>query len=246
MAQDYGTAAWSWDTTGLAAGTYEVGVWARQQGSASPYEAYGYATFALGTGSCTSAGLGSNLAPPQTPGTSSITFAATSNSCNAPQYEYWLQTPAGAWSVKRGFGAASWTWNTRGYAVGTYQVGVWVRQAGSTAAHDAYYIGTYQLAVANCTSASIAAAPGSPQAPGTPLALTAGATACGAPSYEFWLLAPSATTWSIVQPYGTGTSFAWSTAGLAKGVYRIGVWARQAGSAKSNDAYAITTFWLGS
>ena len=242
--QNYSTSSWSWNTAGLPAGIYQVGVWAREHGSASAYEAYGFDTFALRTGSCTSADLNPNVAAPQTPG-ASITFTATSNSCNAPSYEFWLLPPGGTWTVKRTWGAATWTWNTGAYAPGTYQVGVWVKQAGSTAAHNAYYIGSFQLSVANCTSASIFAAPGSPQAPGRAITLTGTSTACPAPTYEFWILAPSATAWSVVQAYGTGTTFAWTTTGLATGLYELGVWARQRGSTRSHDSYAITTFWLG-
>jgi uncharacterized protein YkwD len=243
MKQDYGTTAWNWDTTGLAAGTYQVGVWARQRGSASAYEAYGFDTFALRTGTCTSADLAANVAAPQTPG-ATITFTATSNSCITPTYEFWLMPPDGTWTVKRGWGSNTWPWNTSGLAPGTYQVGVWVHQAGSTAAHDAYYIGSFQLNVANCTSASISAAPASPQTPGTAITFTGTSTACTAPTYEFWMLGPNATKWSIVKPYGTGTTYGWTTTGLAAGLYEVGVWARQTGSTRSNDSYAILTFWL--
>lgn len=244
MKQDYSTSSWNWDTTGLPAATYQVGVWARQKGSTRAYEAYGFDTFAVRSGACTSADLNPNVAAPQTPG-ASITFTATSNSCTTPKYEFWLQALDGTWSIKRGWGAATWTWATSGYAPGTYQVGVWVKQAGSTAAHDAYYIGSFPLRVANCTSASISAGPASPQAPGSAITFTGTSTACTAPAYEFWMLKPNSTAWTIVQPYGTGTTFASDTTGLAPGMYQVGVWARQTGSTRSYDSYAILTFWLG-
>jgi hypothetical protein len=47
--------------------------------------------------------------------------------------------------MARAYGAAAWTWNTTGLATGSYQVGVWARQTGSTSAHDAYFIGTFEL-----------------------------------------------------------------------------------------------------
>ncbi len=243
MQQDYGTTSWSWDTTGLAAGTYQVAVWARQKGSTVAREAYGFDTFALRAGGCTSADLSANLAQPQKPG-ASITFTATSNTCNAPTYEFWLQGPNLSWTVKRGFGAANWTWNTSGYVPGVYRVSVWVKQAGSTAANDAYYIGSFQLGVANCTSASISAAPASPQAPGSQITFTGTSTACTAPAYEFWILKPNATTWSMVQPYGNGDKLAWDTTGLAPGMYQVSGWARQTGSSLPNDSWATLTFWI--
>jgi hypothetical protein len=47
--------------------------------------------------------------------------------------------------MQRPYGGASWSWSTAGLASGTYQVGVWARQAGSTNSYDAYFIGTYTL-----------------------------------------------------------------------------------------------------
>ena len=125
-----------------------------------------------------------------------------------------------------------------------YRVSVWVKQAGSTAANDAYYIGSFQLGVANCTSASISAAPASPQAPGSQITFTGTSTACTAPAYEFWILKPNATTWSMVQPYGNGDKLAWDTTGLAPGMYQVSGWARQTGSSLPNDSWATLTFWI--
>jgi len=42
VGKDYGIPGntWTWDTTGLATGTYSVQVWARSAGSTATYEAY--------------------------------------------------------------------------------------------------------------------------------------------------------------------------------------------------------------
>src|SRR5207302_7071622 len=108
------------------------------------YESYAITSFTLGVAGCTSAGVSPNLASPQAVGTS-IGFTAMSTGCTAPQYEFWLLAPGGAWTVKQGYGAGAWSWTTMGLAPGTYQVGVWARQAVSGASYDAYFIGTYQL-----------------------------------------------------------------------------------------------------
>jgi hypothetical protein len=148
--------------------------------------------------------------------------------------------------VKQSYIATTtWSWNTTGYPLGTYQVGVWAKATASSASYDAFFIGTYQLDVGPCTSAGISASPASPQAPGTAITFTATSTDCAAPQYEFWLLPPPGTSWLVAQPYGVGTTFSWSTTGLATGPYRVGVWARQNGSPSSYDSYAILTFWLG-
>jgi hypothetical protein len=47
--------------------------------------------------------------------------------------------------VNQGYGGSGWGWNTSGLAPGTYQVGVWAREGGSTNRYDAYFIGTYQI-----------------------------------------------------------------------------------------------------
>jgi PQQ enzyme repeat len=243
--RDYGAASWTWNTTGLAPGTYELGVWARQPGSTNSYDAYGFTTFALGSGNCISAGLAPNLATPQAPG-ATVIFTASSNSCTSPLYQFWLLPPGGGWTVKQSYSATTtWSWNTSGMPIGPYQVGVWAKASASTASYDAFFIGTYQLDVSPCTSASISASPASPQAAGTTITFTAGSTDCTAPRYEFWKLPPPGTAWSVTQPYGTATTFSWNTTGLAPGPYRIGVWARQNGSTSSYDSYAILTFWVG-
>jgi hypothetical protein len=48
IAQPYGASAtFAWDTTGLAAGQYEIGTWARQLGSTSSYDTYVTETYDL-------------------------------------------------------------------------------------------------------------------------------------------------------------------------------------------------------
>jgi hypothetical protein len=245
MQRDYGASSWTWNTTGLTAGTYQVGVWAREPGSANAYDAYGISTFELGSGTCISAGLSPSVATPQAPGTT-VMFTASSNSCASPLYQFWLLAPGGSWTVMQPFGVATtWSWNTTGYAAGSYQVGVWAKASASSSTYNAYYIGTFQLDIGPCTSASIATSPASPQAAGTTITFTAASIGCTAPRYEFWLLPPPGTTWSAAQPYGAGTTLTWNTAGLAPGPYRIGVWSRQNGSTSSYDSYSIITFWVG-
>ena len=242
MQRDYGAApSWTWNTNGLAPGTYQLGVWARQAGSRNAYDAYGFDTFVIGAGTCNAARMSPDVAPPQPLGTT-VNFTATSNGCQGAQYEFWLLAPGGKWTVKRPYNtAATWAWNTAASAPGTYQVGVWVKAAGSARAYDAYYITTYQVVLPACTSAGISAAPASPQQDATPVTLTATSSGCVAPRYEFWILRPGTSTWSAVQPYGSASQFAW-TSTSSPGTYRLGVWVRRAGSTASYESYAIVTF----
>ena len=109
-------------------------------------QSYAITTFALGVVTCTSVSRSSSLATPQKLG-ATIGFTAAATRCAGPQYEFWLLAPGGAWTLKQAWSGASWSWLTTGLAAGTYQVGVWARQAGSKASHDSYFISTYDLSV---------------------------------------------------------------------------------------------------
>jgi hypothetical protein len=245
MTRDYGAATWIWNTTGLAAGTYEVGVWALQAGSTNTYDAYGITTFVIGAAACTSAGLSPSVAPPQVPGVT-VTFTGSSTGCVSPQYQFWLLPPGGAWTIMQVYSATTtWAWNTTGFALGTYQVGLWAKAGASAASYDAFFIRTYQLDVGMCTSATISAAPASPQLSGTSITFTATAIGCNSPSFEFWELPAGSSTWIVVRAFAAGNTFVWNTTGLSNGPYRLGVWVLQNGSSNSYDSYAITTFWVG-
>jgi hypothetical protein len=243
LKRGYGTANWTWDTTGLPVGTYQIGIWARQIGSANAYDVYNFTTYVLGSGTCVGA-VGTQQASPQVPG-AGVTVFGTSTNCTTPSYEFLLLPPGGTWTVKQPFSpTASWNWFTTGYPVGTYQIGVWVKQAASTHKYDAYAITIFTLSVNTCTSATLTPSAASPQVPGTSITWTATSTGCTTPRYEIWELIRPSTTWVSKGPYSAGTTLLWDTTSQA-GPYRWGVWARQNGSTRSYDTFAQTTFWVG-
>ncbi|HKW59022.1 MAG TPA: hypothetical protein VJR46_04630 [Candidatus Dormibacteraeota bacterium] len=135
--------SWAWETTGLAPGTYTVHVWANQQGAGTAsWEAWGGATVTLS--GCTSATASPASGSAEVG--AQVGFSATSLGCSDPVYEFWLQYPDGSWHLMRGFGAASWTWSTAGWARGTYHLHVWANQRGAdTSAWEAYGSATYTL-----------------------------------------------------------------------------------------------------
>ena len=246
LKRGYGAASWTWNTTGLPAGAYQIGIWARQIGSSHAYDVYNFTTFVLGSGTCNSAQVTPLQTSPQVPG-ATVTVFGSSNGCATPSYEFWLLSPgATKWVVKRAFSTtAFWNWVTTGYPVGTYQLGVWVKKAGSTHSYDAYAIVVYTLNVGNCTSASLTPSLTSPRPPGTSITFTASSTGCTAPGYMIWERVPPSTTWVSKGPYTAGTTYVWNTTGQS-GPYQWGVWARQNGSTRRYDAYAQITFWVGS
>jgi hypothetical protein len=93
----------------------------------------------------------------------------------------------------------------------------------------------YTLTAQPCTSVTDSAAPASPQASGTAITFTAIAAGCPHPLYQFWILAPGATSWMKVQAYSTNATFNWNTTGLPAGTYRYTVWVRDASSAGTNS-----------
>ena len=93
LKQGWGAATFSWNTTGLAPGVYNLHAWVNHTGTS--WEAIGAAMITL-TG-CTSA----SLSPSTTtqPIGSTISFTAGSGGCPNPVYEFWVQYPNGSWAV---------------------------------------------------------------------------------------------------------------------------------------------------
>ena len=122
LKQGWGAATFNWDTSGLVPGAYTVHAWVNNQGTG--HDAIGSATVIL-TG-CTSAALSSAAAG------NMITFTASSAGCPNPVYEFFLLDPSGVWHLEQGFSATnSWTWNSAGWAKGTYTIHVWANQQGA-------------------------------------------------------------------------------------------------------------------
>src|SRR6266700_3658960 len=121
-------------------------------------------------------------ASPQGPGTQ-VTFSGTAAGCPHPVYEFWVQPPAGSWSILQAYSSASTaTWNTTGLAAGTYLFDVWAKDSGSIADWDAHVSPnpTYTLQIPNtCTAVTWnAPSPASPQAPGATVTLGGTASGC--------------------------------------------------------------------
>jgi spore germination protein YaaH len=240
-----GTATFTWNTTGLAAGSYRYTVWARDASSAGTssnnlgsFDAYFPSTVYTLNSPCTS--VTETAAPPSaaTAGTA-VTFTASASGCPNPRYQFWILAPSSTtWTIAQAYSStASFTWNTTGLAAGSYRYTVWVRDAGSAGttsnnlgSFDSYFPSTVYTLNSPCTSVAETAAPPSTAPYGTSVTFTASASGCPNPLYQFWLLAPSSTSWTIGQPYSSTASFTWNTTGLPAGSYRYTVWVRDAGS----------------
>ena len=235
----YGGATFSWTTSAIPLGTYQVAIWARQQGGGTAtYEAGAGGAYTL-TG-CTSAQV--TPLPGSFPVTSTVSFTASASGCSNPEFEYWVLAPGGYWQLLRAYGGPSFSWTTMGLPPGTYQVAIWVRRQGSgTPTYEAGAGGTYTLT--GCSSAMLTPTPGS-FARGTTVSFVATSSGCANPEYEYWVMAPGG-YWQLLRAYGSA-SFGWNTAALPLGTYQLVVWVRQQGSGTATydsgagGAYTLT------
>jgi hypothetical protein len=233
----------TWNTSGQSGGSYLFDVWVKQSGSSASWDAHisPNPTYTLLAGpACTSVSWNApSPASPQAPG-AQVTLSATASGCPNPVYQFWVQPPGGAWAILQAYSAASTaTWNTAGQPGGTFTFDVWARQSGSAASYEAHLspTPTYVLQTgAPCTAVTLTFNPASPATAGATIQLNALASGCPTPEYQFWIQAPGG-QWTIVQPYGSASTFSWNTAGLPPGAYLFDVWVRQAGSSATWEAH---------
>jgi len=239
IVRDYAPApTFSWNTTGLAVGSYALEVDVRDQGAGAAYESVAGMPFVLDP-PCGKPTLTTAPVSPQGPGTS-VTLSATTSGCPSPRYRFWILAPGSRWSMVRDYSpAASYAWITAGYPVGTYQLEVDVRDASTVAPYDAV-TGVSDVLQA-CSGARLATDRPSPQAPGVSIVLSGSASCAGAAQYRFWVRAPGG-AWRIVQDYGPAATYAWSTASLAHGYYALEVDVRSQGSTDVYDTVANLSY----
>src|SRR5205085_1044235 len=91
-----------------------------------------------------------------------------------------------------------------------------------------------------CTSATLSANPAS----GSAVTLTASATGCATPEYQYYYLAPGASAYKQIGTANSwgGASLSWPTTGLTAGSYTLGVLARAQGSTAAYQTYQFITY----
>jgi hypothetical protein len=239
----------TWNSTGALVGGHVFSVWVRDAASSGAttdsmgsYDAFGNSTYTLATSPCTTVTASAAPASPAAAGTS-ITISTPS--CTNQVYEFWyLGQGSSTWQLVQGYTAGNtFTWNSTGARAGSHVFSVWIRDASRPGLHsalgstyDAYGNTTYTITTGACTSVTASASPASPQTAGTAVTITATASGCANPRYEFWILAPGG-SWTIKQAYSTTSTFSWNTAGLAAGIYRYSVWVRDASTSGAYDTF---------
>lgn len=255
----HSSATFTWATTGLPAGAYQIGVWARDQQSLRSYDAYGITTYQLlGNGATGSACSAVNLASEQSPqGSSIITLDAASYGCSKAGFSFWIRDLSGNWSLipyysySFGINTESYQWNSNGYSPGTYLLAVRATELPfpPNVAYESYSIITQVILPGNeCSSAGLTPSVASPQASGAVISVSATVAGpfpgyCSPAEFRFFVAAPGG-PFVGTQAYSATSGFTWNTAGRAPGVYQLGVWARQQGNGSAYEAYAIVSFTL--
>src|SRR6202011_4791557 len=111
---------------------------------------------------------------------------------------------ASSWTMAQAYSTSNTlSWSTASKAPGAYQVAVWARDASSAGA-SSNSLGAWDVAasrpftVTTCTGLGLSGAPASATTVGTSVTFTAAAAGCPNPSpvYQFWVLAPGATSWT--------------------------------------------------
>jgi len=249
VAQPYGPSpGWLWNTTGLAAATYNFQVDARSAGSVNASEASAVASYTILPTAATGVTITPAPASPQPPGASVAFVGAASGGSGTYEYQF-SDNVTGAMAVTRAYSQASaWIWNTTGVANGTYSIKVDARYLGSTAASEATATTTFTLAPAPVASVAYATLTANPASPGPArtgdnVVLTAQAYGgSGTYEYRFWLMPEATGVFAIVQDYSSSPTWTWNTTGIAAGNYLIAVHSRNVGSTAFSEAGNTTPY----
>lgn len=235
----------NWDTTGLAAGQYDLIVYTRAAGGGSFQGAAHLGYFINDI--CTSVTLSTNPAPPQSPGTQvALTANGVCNGAATPEFRFaYRLSSSPTWTQIQTWGTGSANWNTTGLSSGTYYLIAYVRAVGNTSSWEAVKYATYQLGGA-CSSVTLSASPPSPQFPGTMVSLSASSSCASGltPEYRFFYQQPNDLTWYLIQDWN-GSTANWDTTGLTTGQYtlRADVRAVENGGASEAVDYENYTLW---
>lgn len=191
--------------------------------------------------------IGFDKAAPQ-PVHSSVTATAAPTGGVAPHQYRWAVSDGNTWTPATDWSTADQVSWVPTAASANYRIGVWVRSAGNTAV-DAEASSSQPYAIADAPSATVSTVTlvvnrVAPQPPATPITFTATPSGGAAPTQYKWLLDDGG-GWTALTGWSALNAFTWTPA-HANANFRVGVWARSAGSTKdeaeasASSAFAIT------
>jgi len=230
--------AYTFDTAGLATGTYVIQVDARSAGSTANREAATVLAHEIAGPAATSVDLAESAGA--NPGEFVYTGSA-SGGTGPYEYRFWLKDPVAGWAIKQAYSATpSWTLDTTGLGAGTYVIQVDAHSQGSSV--KVSKVLAHVVAGTPATAVTLSEAAG-----GNPgeFVYTAAASGGVAPyEYRFWLKDP-VTGWALQQGYSTSDNWTLSTGALASGLYVIQVDTRSAGSSANRESSNVVTHLVG-
>jgi len=193
-----------------------------------------YYTLLQHFGPLTVALIADKTSPQATDTTIQFTGTATGGS-GLYDYQFWLKDPSGSWTVVQDYGVGS-TWDWTPAQAGTYQILVYVRNAGSNAAYEDYKTMNYTVKGSLSATSTLA----SPQAVDTVITFNASSSGYGStPQYKFWIKGPSG-VWTVAQEYSSSSSWQWTPS--QSGSYEICVYVRSMGSSATYEEFKSIVF----
>jgi hypothetical protein len=162
----------------------------------------------------------------------------------ALQYQFWLYSVArDSWSMVRDYNTGNaFTWTPGPWDVGTYQVQVAIRRAGSTAAEASTVTTPFDVVASSMPSIlSLTRDTGTTLRPGMPIVWTAKVAGGLAPlEYAFARWNSATLQYQLLQGYSWDNSLAWMPLVGEEGMYVLQVFVRRAGSTAAYDTYTTT------
>jgi hypothetical protein len=231
--QDYGpsnTYTWTptWNDQG---GPYHVQVWVRAVGSSAQFDSWrGTEAFAVMTAPMD---VAADVDFPTPPGNTVTWTARVAGSDRmALEYKFWVYSQAtDEWSVLRDYAFSDQAiWMPQ--ANGRYNVQVWARRTGSTAAYETKAdSGTVAVTRAALKITSFSVDTSFPSSTGKPITWTVRARGgnTGPIQYQFWLYSEQS-GWTVAQPWGPNKVFTWTPSWGDAGKHAVQVWVRNNGS----------------
>ncbi|HEV2035684.1 MAG TPA: PQQ-binding-like beta-propeller repeat protein [Candidatus Dormibacteraeota bacterium] len=240
--RDYtSSATFSWPSPGTA-GIYHIEVDVKDAASSASYDSTANIPYTLA--GCTGANISAAPPSPRAPGPT-VVVTGSATCLGTPVYRFWVRAPGGPWTIQQDYStAATYNWPTASLALGNYGLEVDVKNQGGTDSYETANNFVYSLSVGTCFTPTLSALPTSPGATGAPVTFSSTTSGCPNPLFRFWIKGPNG-PWTVMQDYGTATSFAWTGTGFA-GSYNIEVDVRDAaeGNSVSYDTVRNITYVL--
>ncbi len=249
MIRDWASSASaSWTPGASDEGSYTLQVWARNGGATGDPDSYRAMDFTIARTTPSVQSVNANRTFPSPTGAAITWTAIASGGTAGPlQFRFWrYNAGTGAWTLAQDYSASNtYTWTPSAGDAGSYLVQVWVRSAGSAASYEAYgSTPTFSIVRPTVTITSFGTTTAFPVSAGTTITWTAQATGgSGALEYLFYRYNSGTGVWSLVQSYGSSSSFTWTPSTAEKGTYVLQVWVRSVGSTDSYEAYSSTGYF---